>query len=362
LLDHFYEENETMGRFTGLAITAVLSAATLGCGGSGGNGGGGEGGGGANVKLQGAGASFPAPLYESWFKMYSQQTPGITVDYQSVGSGAGVKDFTNHLVDFGASDAAMKDEEIDAVPEGVVLLPMTAGSVVLAYNLPDGPAELNLSREAYTKIFLGQITKWNDPVIAKANPGASFPDLDITVVTRADGSGTTFVYTQHLSAISEDFANGPGIGKTVSWNESFVQAPKNDGVTAQIKQIPGAIGYIEFGFAMSAGLPMAKLENKAGKYVEPTLESCSASLAGVEMPEDLRAWLPDPDGDGSYPIVTYTWLLCYQKYDDADKVAALKELVKYCLTEGQKISGEMGYIPLPKNVVEKVLAASETIE
>jgi phosphate transport system substrate-binding protein len=342
------------------AVVLVVCLTVFGCSSSSTSGTGGDGAGGS-ITLQGSGASFPDPLYQRWFKEYSSSTPGVTVDYQATGSGAGIKDFTADLVDFGASDAAMTDEEMAQVEEGVQLVPMTAGKVVLAYNLSGAPAELKLSRDAYTKIFLGEITKWNDPVIAAANAGASLPDKNITVVTRADSSGTTFVFTQHLSGISEAWANGPGTGKTINWPASNIaKAPKNAGVTGQIKQIDGAIGYIEYGYATQTKLSMASLENKAGKYIKPTLETGSAALANVpEMPEDLRVWLPDPEGDDSYPIVTYTWLLCKKKYDNPAKAEALKGLIKYCLTDGQQISGEMGYVPLPDNVVQVVLEKVE---
>jgi len=318
---------------------------------------------GANVKLTGSGASFPAPLYEFWFKEYSDSHDGVRVDYQAKGSGAGIKDFINGTVDFGASDAAMKDEEIAEVGKGVQLLPMTAGEVVLAYNL-EGVTELKLTRDAYAGILLGKVTKWNDPLIADANPGVALPDQGITVVRRADSSGTTFVFTQHLSAISEEWAKGPGTGKTVVWPDSdkFIAAPGNDGVTAQIKQTPGAIGYIEYGFAKQTKTAMASLQNKSGKFMQPSLESGQAALANVVMPPDLRAWLPDPDGADAYPIVSYTWLLCYKKYDEPQKAETLKQLVKYCLTEGQKSSDKMGYVPLPENVVSLVEQALENIE
>jgi phosphate transport system substrate-binding protein len=255
--------------------------------------------GGGLVKLQGSGASFPAPLYARWFKEYSSKSEAVRVDYQAKGSGGGIKDFTEHTVDFGASDAAMNDAEIAAVKEPVVMLPMTAGSIVLSYNLPEVKAPLKLSRDAYSKIFLGKITSWDDPAIAATNEGVTLPKTPITVARRADSSGTTFVFTNHLSAVSAEFKDGPGVGKTVNWPQSdkFIAAPKNDGVTTIIKQTPGAIGYIEYGFAEQSKLPMAVLENKAGKYVEATLENAQTSLASVEMPEDLRAWIPDPDGD-----------------------------------------------------------------
>jgi phosphate transport system substrate-binding protein len=318
----------------------------------------------AEVKLRGSGASFPFPLYGRWFKDYGKVNQEVRIDYQAKGSGAGIKDFTNKTVDFAASDAAMTDEEIAAVEAGVQLLPMTAGKIVLAYNLPNGPKDLRLAREAYTKIFSGQITRWNDPTIAKANPGVTLPDTPITVVRRADSSGTTFVFTQHLSAVSEDWKKQHGTGTTVNWpsSDKFVASPKNDGVAATIKQTPGAVGYIEYGFAKLAKLPMAWLENRAGKFIEPTLESGKAALASVQMPADLRAWLPDPSGETSYPIVTYTWMLFYKKYSDPKMAEAVRAMVKYALTEGQKVSGEMGYIPLPDNVVEAVTRAAGNIQ
>jgi phosphate transport system substrate-binding protein len=316
------------------------------------------------VRLKGSGASFPFPLYGQWFKEYSKAHPNVIIDYQAKGSGAGIRDFINKTVDFAASDAAMTDEEMKQVDVGVQLLPMTAGSIVLSYNLPGGPQELKLSREAYSKIFLGQVTKWNDPLMARANPGARIPDMDITVVRRADASGTTFVFTQHLSAISEAWRNSHGMGTTVNWpsSDKFIASPQNAGVAATIKQTPGAIGYIEYGYAEQGKMPMALLENKAGKYVKPSLESGQAALADVKLPQDLRAWLPDPDGEASYPIVTYTWMLFYKKYDDPKKAEAIRDVVRYCLTEGQKVSGKLGYIPLPNNTVQVVSKALDNVQ
>ena len=314
------------------------------------------------VRLTGSGASFPAPLYTTWFKQFSRAEKDIQVNYQAKGSGAGIRDFQNHTVDFAASDAAMNDEEISKVEEGVQLLPMTAGEIVLAYNLK-GVKGLKLPREAYPAIFLGKIKKWNDPAIAAANPGLKLPDKDITVVARADSSGTSYVFTQHLCAISPEFKSAVGMGKTVNWpsEAKLVKAPKNDGVTATIKQTPGAIGYIEYGFARMAKLEMADLQNKAGKFVAPGLEGGQAALAGAVIPDNMIVWLSDPDGDASYPIATYTWMIFYKKYDDPNKAEALRKMVAYCLDEGQKISDKAGYIPLPAPVVEKVRAASANI-
>ncbi len=316
------------------------------------------------IRLTGSGASFPFPLYSTWFKTFGRENKEIIINYQAKGSGAGIKDFINHTVDFAASDAAMKDEEMAQVKEGVQLLPMTAGKVVLAYNLPKVKKTLNLPREVYPAIFLGKITKWNDPAIAEANPGVTLPDMDITVVRRSDSSGTTFVFTKHLSAVSEEWKNGPGTGKTVNWPDSdkFIAAPKNDGIAATIKQTPGAIGYMEYGYGKLTKIPMAALGNKAGKLVAPTLESGQAALAQAKMPADMRVWLPDPDGNDAYPIVTYTWMIFYKKYDDPKKVESIKKMLEYCLTKGQQMSEKLGYIPLPENVVEAVRKASVNIQ
>jgi phosphate transport system substrate-binding protein len=315
---------------------------------------------GGKVTLQGSGATFPAPLYQRWFIEYNKLHPDVQINYQSLGSGAGIKQFQEGLTNFGASDAAMTDEEMGAVKEGVVLLPMTAGSIVLSYNLPDGPKELKLSRDAYVGIFLGKVTKWNDPAIAKANPGVKLPDTKITVVSRSDGSGTTFVFTTHLSAVSEDWKKGPGAGKSVNWPVG-VSGKGNEGVTALVKQTPGAIGYIEYGYALQTKMPTATLENKSGKYVKADLESASKALASVELPANLRAWLPDPAGAEAYPIVSYTWFLCRKKYTDPTIAKTLKAVIEYGLTQGQSFSKELGYVPLPSNVVSTVQKAAEQI-
>ena len=311
------------------------------------------------TKLQGAGASFPAPLYTKWFRDYSAAQGNVQVDYQSVGSGSGVKSFLDKTVDFGASDAAMKPEEIAQVEEGVVLLPMTAGSVVLAYNL-EGVEELKLSRESYTGIFLGKVSRWNDLGIQASNPGLALPDLPINVVVRADSSGTTFVFTKHLSEVSAEFAASPGTNKMPNWAVG-TRSKGNEGVTASIMTTPGSIGYVEYGYAKGQRIPTASLENKSGAFIAPSTESAQASLSMAEMPENLILWISDPDGEASYPIVTYTWLLCYKTYEDPAKAKVLKEVIGYCLDKGQSESESLGYIPLPKNVVAKVKAALATI-
>lgn len=312
-----------------------------------------------HVKLHGAGASFPAPLYNKWFKAYCTAHPEIQLDYQSVGSGSGVKAVIDKTVDFGASDAAMSEEEMKKVEDGVQLLPMTAGKVVLVYNL-EGVESLKLSRDAYIQIFLGKITKWNDPAIAGVNPGVKLPDSAIHVVVRADSSGTTYVFTKHLSAISQDFAKSPGTNKMPNWPVG-TKSKGNEGVAAAISTTPGSIGYTEYGYAKGAKLKMATLQNKAGKYVEPTIAAGQAALASAKLPADLIVWIPDPEGESSYPIVTYTWLICYKKYADPKKASVLKEVLTSCLGEGQKDSESLGYIPLPEEAAKMVKAAMGNI-
>ena len=311
-------------------------------------------------QLSGAGATFPAPIYQRWAVEYNKQVPSIKVNYQSVGSGAGVKNFLQGVVDFGASDAAMTDEDMAKSPRGAVLVPATAGSVVLAYNL-EGVPNLKLTRAALAGIFLGKITKWNDPAIVSANPDIPLPAQAINVAYRSDGSGTTFVFTQHLAAISPEFDEEVGFDKSVTFPVG-VGGKGNEGVTALIKQSPGTIGYVEFGYAEQNKLSVASIENKSGNFVAPTPESGAAALASVELPENLRIWPVDPATPEAYPITTFSWLLLYKKYDDAAKLKALKDFVTYGLTEGQSFATELGYIPLPESVVAKANAALSSIE
>ncbi len=344
-------------KWTVLAASTLLFSVLIACnanktpnaaGDSGGNG----------VKLQGAGASFPAPLYTKWFKNFSGSRPDVQVDYQSVGSGSGVKSVIDKTVDFGASDAAMSDEEMARVQGGVQLLPMTAGSIVIAYNLPE-VKDLKLSRKTYPAIFLGKIKNWNDPEIAKANPGVKLPDKPINVVVRADSSGTSFAFSTHLSAISPDFKKTVGVNKMPNWPVG-TKSKGNEGVTASLMTTPGSIGYIEYGYAKSQNVPFAQLENKAGKYVSATTASGQAALASTVLPENLIAWNGDPTGDDAYPIVTYTWQIFYKKYEPK-KFAAVQDLIKYQLGDGQKDSESLGYIPLPQSVVAKAPGPTSNI-
>jgi phosphate transport system substrate-binding protein len=343
------------GKRMSALLLAVCCGSSISCSGSG-------------VDLYGAGATFPAPLYKRWFLEYYKLHPDVRVNYQAIGSGAGIRQFSANLVNFGASDAAMSDKEIDKAMEenpnrkGILLLPMTAGSIALCYNLPGNISELKLSRQVYTDIFLGKITSWDDPAIAKLNPGLDLPELEIAVVRRADGSGTTFAFTNHLSAISPEWKEKVGVGKAVTWPVG-IGGNGNAGVAAWIQQTPGAIGYLEYGYAELSNLSMASLENKSGRYVLPTLETGQAALADVKMPENLRAFLPDPPGANAYPLVTYTWLLCFKDYSDRPaEAAALRDVIRYCLTDGQRLSTELGYIPLPPEVAKRVLKAVDEIQ
>ena len=314
-------------------------------------------------RITGAGASFPFPLYSNWFKTFSRARPGVRIDYQSKGSGAGVRDFLNRTVDFAASDAAMTDAELAQVEGGAVMLPVTAGEIVLAYNLPGVEGELRLPRSVYPRIFLGELRRWNAPAIVAANPDLPLPDLPITLVRRADSSGTTNALTRHLSAVSAAWGDGVGAGTTVQWPDAanYLAAPKNDGVAATIQQTPGSIGYVELVYARFSGMPTATLENAAGRFVAPGTGGGEAAIAAVELPEDMRVWLDDPQAGAAYPIVTYTWLLFYRDQRDPAVAAVLRELVAWCVTEGQTLAERLGYVTLPEQVAARVLAAAGEI-
>ena len=314
----------------------------------------------ADVRLQGSGASFPFPIYSKWFKVYSVAHQNVEIDYQSTGSGSGVKSFIDKTVDFGASDKAMTPAEIGRVSAGVQLLPLTAGNIVLTYNVP-GVTDLKLSRAAYAGIFLGKVKKWNDPAITKTNPGAKLPASNINVVVRADSSGTTFVFTQHLSAISKEFAASPGTDDMPAWPVG-TRSKGNEGVTASIQTTPASIGYIEYGYAMTQKMPMAQLENKSGNFVAPSTASGQAALASVNMPDNLIVWVPDSPVKDAYPIATFTWFLAYKKNSDPSKAKVLRNLLMYCLTDGQKESEALGYLPLPDAVATRVKASVQNIQ
>ena len=312
------------------------------------------------VKLEGAGATFPVPLYAKWFKDYGRDHSDVQISYDGIGSGGGVKNFVDHTVDFGASDAAMSEDEMERVDPslGVQLLPMTASCIVLTYNLP-GVSQLKLSRTAYAGIFLGKITRWNDPVIVKDNASEKLPAMPINLVVRSDTSGTTFALTKHLSAVSDAFAASLGVSKMPDWTVG-ARSKGNDGIANTVQTTPGSLGYVVYGSASKQHLPMALLENKSGAFVAASTASGLAALGSALLPDDLIAWVPDPKAKEAYPIVTYTWMLCYKRYDKK-KHDALIGLLDYSLGSGQKDAEPLGYIPLPAPVIAKVRAALQTI-
>jgi phosphate transport system substrate-binding protein len=316
------------------------------------------------LQIQGAGGTFPQPLYAKWIADNEKRHPDVHITYKGVGSGEGIKRFIAQSVDFGASDAAMSDGEMARVKRGAKLIPATAGMVVLAYNLPGVTGELRLPREAYLGIFAGRITRWDDPRIQAANQGLALPHKDIAVVVRREASGTTYAFINHLSALSPAWRNrGPGVGKLVDWPANTMTASGNEGVAQRVKISTNSIGYMEYGFAKRIGLPMAVLQNQAGQYIRPTPESGQAALAAAapSIPANLRLFIPDPAGADSYPIVTLTWLLLYDSYPDAAKGDAIKQLVRWGLTEGQAEADGLGYIPLPAGIAAKARAALDGI-
>lgn len=306
----------------------------------------------AGITLRGAGATFPAPLYFAWIERFQKDHPGDFLTYESVGSGAGIARFSEGELDFAASDVPAPttgDERSDTIG---AQFPVTAGMLTIAYNLPGVGPRLKLPRSVYVDIFLGKIRKWDDPRIAAANPGVPLPARDILVTARLDSSGTTFAFTSHLSTISADWAESIGVGKKVTWPAFVTLANGNEGVTAKVKSVEGSLGYIEYGIAVRAGLQMAALENKEGKFVAPSPESGSAgfnqsSYLGLER---LKSSVLDPSGPGAYPIVSYSWLILRWDYS-ADKLRLVNAFVDYVLGEGQKLAPSIGYLPLPAPVV-----------
>lgn len=317
------------------------------------------------IKINGAGATFPQPLYRSWIQEYGREHPELTIAYEAVGSGEGVRRFLKDEVDFGGSDAAMTDEEIGKARRGVKLIPATAGLVVLAYNLKSEQGVLRLPREVYAAMFTGEIGKWDDPRIASANPGLALPSLDIILVTRAESSGTTYAFTNHLVAASRHWQErGTGVGKVVQWPAKAMSARGNEGVAGRIKMTEGSVGYLEYGYAQRAGLAMAVLENKAGNFVAPSPAAGRNTLSNTQhgMPENRRMFFPDPPGDNSYPIVTYSWILLHRAYPDSVKGNAVKDFVKWGITKGQKYAEGLGLCPLPARIVDLGVKDIEGIE
>jgi phosphate transport system substrate-binding protein len=303
--------------------------------------------------LTGAGATFPKQIYEKWFSEYAAKT-GVQINYQAIGSGGGIKQFTEGTVDFGASDAPMSDEEMSKLKAPAYHIPTVLGAVVLAYNIPDLAKPINLTGPVIADIFLGKVTKWNDPAITSLNKGVKLPSKDILVVHRTDASGTTYIFSDYLSSVSPAWKSGPGTGKELKWNVGL-GGKGNDGVSGQVKQVPGAIGYVELAYARQNKIPYAAVKNAAGTFVLPSIESVTDAAAGIasKLPAntDFRMSIVNAPGTSAYPISSFTYLLIAQTQTNAGKGKKLIDFIKWALHDGETYAAALDYAPLPKNVV-----------
>jgi phosphate transport system substrate-binding protein len=309
------------------------------------------------VKLQGAGATFPNPLYQKWISEYGKLHPNFKIDYQSIGSGGGIKQIKEQTIDFGASDSPMSDEDLKSAPGEILHIPTVLGAVVLTYNLPGVDQILRFSPDVIADIFLGKITKWNDPRIAADNPGVKLPAADISVVHRSDGSGTSAVFTDYLSKVSPEWKDKVGKGTSVQWPVG-IGGKGNEGVTGQVKQTPNTIGYVELAYAVQNKLPVAVIKNRSGNFIEPSLDSVTAAAASAlaNTPDDLRVSITDPPGANTYPISSYTYILAYKEQKDSVKGKALVDYLWWALHDGQKFAKDLQYAPLPDEIVKKAEA------
>ena len=317
------------------------------------------------VDLTGAGATFPYPIYSKWISDYSAKA-GIKINYQAIGSGGGIRQLSEGTVDFGASDAPMTDEEMAKAKGGPILhFPTVLGAVVLTYNLPDVTQPLNLSGEIIADIFLGKITKWNDSRLASLNLGVKLPARDILVVHRSDGSGTTYIFSDYLTAVSPAWASGPGKAKELKWPVGL-GAKNNDGVAGQVKQTPGTIGYVELAYANQNKLPVAKVKNASGQFIAPAIASITAAAAGAveKLPPttDYRVSIVNAPGADAYPISSFTWLLIYQRQADATKGKKLVDFIKWALSEGEASASALDYAPLPASLGAQLLDRLASIQ
>ncbi|MGA7160635.1 MAG: phosphate ABC transporter substrate-binding protein PstS [Bacteroidota bacterium] len=319
----------------------------------------------AQMKLNGAGATFPYVIYSKWFDVYSKKS-GVEFNYQSIGSGGGIKQVTEGTVDFGASDAFLTEEQMSAIKEkqgtDIIHIPTVMGAVVISYNLPAAGKDLRISPEVLAGIYLGDITNWNDPKIAAINPGKTLPDQAIIVAHRSDGSGTTNIFTDYLVKVSKPWADKVGKGTSVNWPVGL-GGKGNEGVAGLIKQSEGALGYVELAYAVQNGLPYALLQNKDGKFVEATFDGVSAAAAGAarNMPADLRVMITDAPGKDSYPICGFTWLLISKDMKDKAKAKEIVKFVKWAMTDGQAYAKDLYYAPLPPSVAKLCLKKIELV-
>ena len=312
----------------------------------------------AALSITGAGATFPYPIYSKWFDEYKKKNPDVEINYQSIGSGGGIRQVTEGTVDFGASDGPMNDEQLKVFQEkhgfGILHFPTVLGADVPTYNIPGVSVALNFTPEALAGIFLGKITKWNDPAISAANKGVNLPGSDIVVVHRSEGSGTTYIWTDYLSKVSDEWKTKVGKGASVNWPVGL-GGKGNEGVTGQIKNAPNSIGYVELIYAVSNNIPYGNVKNSSGVFVKADLASVSAAAAAVAktMPDDFRVSITDPPGKTAYPIASFTWLLIPEKISDSAKRDAIKGFVKWMLADGQNYTEQLSYAKLPKEVVAK---------
>src|SRR6266480_1061258 len=344
------------------AIAAILTLVTFGTLFSSCSGGKGPGGAAGVVNLQGAGATFPNPLYQKWVSEYGKLHPNVQIDYQSIGSGGGIKQIQAQTVDFGASDAPMTDADLKATPGEILHVPTVLGAVVVTYNVASITQPLHLSPEVIADIFLGKIKKWDDQHIKQDNPGVSLPADDITVVHRAEASGTSFVFTDYLSKVSAEWKDKVGADKSPKWPVG--QGGKgNEGVTGQIKQQPNTIGYVELAYAVQNKLPVALIKNASGKFVEPSIDAVTAAAASTaaQTPEDIRVSITNSAGENAYPISSYTYILAYKDQKDAAKGKALVDFLWWCIHDGEQFAEGLQYAPLPEKIVIRAEAKINSI-
>jgi phosphate transport system substrate-binding protein len=340
------------------AVSVLVLSAVLGFACSGG----GSSGGGGTIALQGAGATFPNPLYQKWVSEYGKLHPNVKMDYQSIGSGGGIKQIQEQTVDFGASDAPMTDAELKAAPAELLHIPTVLGAVVVTYNVAAIAQPLHLSPELVADIFLGKIKKWDDARLKQDNPGVSLPAGDITTVHRSDGSGTTFVFTDYLSKVSSEWKEKVGTDKSPKWPVG--QGGKgNEGVTGQIKQQPNTIGYVELAYAVQNKLPVALIKNASGKFIEPSIDAVTAAAASAsaQTPEDLRVSITNSAGENAYPISSYTYILAYKEQKNADKGKVLADFLWWGIHDGEQFAKDLHYAPLPKEIVTRAEAKINSI-
>ena len=314
----------------------------------------------AQMTINGAGATFPYPIYSKWFDEYAKVDPSVRFNYQSIGSGGGQKQILAQTVDFGASDGPMSDDNLAKAPGKLLHIPTVAGADVVAYNLPGNPV-LKLDPDAIAGVFLGQIKKWNDPKIAALNPGIKLPDQDIVVVHRSDGSGTTYIWTDYLSKISSEWKQKVGTNTSVNW-PTGLGGKGNEGVAGQIKQTPGALGYVELIYAVQNKMPYADVKNASGEFMKASLESITAAMATAQIPDDFRFSMTNAPGKDAYPIAGATWLLVYEQQKDAMKGKKLVEFLKWAMKDGEKMARDLQYAPLPEKVQERVLKRVDEIK